>query len=145
MPGNPAPVQNKTKKPFAVPTPGTPAAPNVQGTPGSPCLISWPSASVPLVGSVGGGCILSKTNVRAMLGGLFIGAAAGIGIAGVIVLVGAGFRKSGAAGQVAKVAAFVPGGQGVAAGAAALQSRSPAPVQRHQRQRQREREHGSQG
>jgi hypothetical protein len=140
MPGNPAPARGKSKTPFPVPAPGTPAAPNVQGNPGSPCLISWPSASVPLVGSVGGGCIISKTNVRAWLGGLFLGAAGGAALAGMLILVGAGFRKSGVAGKTAEVAAVVPGGQGVAASARALQSASPAPVIRHQQRQQRQRD-----
>jgi hypothetical protein len=97
------------------------SAPQVQGSPSSPCLISWPSTSLPLVGSVGGGCILSKTNVRAMVGGLLLVAAGGAMLPAVIILAAAGFRQTGIAGKAANVAGAIPGGQGYAVALRTLQ------------------------
>lgn len=136
MPGNPAPTQIGTGKSAAAPVPGgvgSPSAPNITQTATSPCLISWPSADVPLVGSVGGGCILSKTNVRAMLAGLIIAGGAALGVGAVLILVGAGFRKSKA---VDVVAGFVPGGAAVAG---AVRSGRTERVQQVSRERTRSR------
>lgn len=119
-PGNPVkapPVPGQTPKA---------GAPKIQGQPGSPCLVSFPSAGIPLVGSVGGGCLLSKTNVRAMVGGLLIGAGAVLTLGGVVVLAAAGFRKTGAASKIAGVAGVVPGGQLVGAGVRAAGGDYPA-------------------
>jgi hypothetical protein len=118
--------------------PGTPAAKGpvkIQGQPGSPCLISYPSASVPLVGTVGGGCLLSKTNVRAMVGGLLLGAGGILVLGAVAVLAAAGFRKSGAVDKVAGGVAFVPG---VGPAAAAGIRSAARPEQRHARRRKEE-------
>ena len=90
-------------------------APNITSQPGSPCLISFPSAGLPLVGSVGGGCLLSKTNVRAMVGGLLIGTGGILFLGGIAVVVAAGFKKTGALDKVAAGVAFVPGAGPVAA------------------------------
>jgi hypothetical protein len=106
---------------------GSPA-PKVGSDPGSPCLISSPS--LPLVGSVGGGCLLSKTNVRAMVGGLLVGAGGILFIGGVVVLAAAGFRKTGAVDKVAAGVGFVPGVGPVAA--AGIRS-AARPEQRHAR------------
>jgi|SRR5215472_371536 len=97
--------------------------PNVGSNPNSPCLISWPKASVPLVGSVGGGCLLSKTNVRAMAGGIMLGAGASMVLIGAILLVAAGFKRTGGLGKAATVAGVIPGGQPIAAGLRAAQGR----------------------
>jgi hypothetical protein len=98
-------------------------SPNVGSSPASPCLISWPKASVPLVGSVGGGCLLSKTNVRAMAGGIMLGAGASLTVVGLILLVAAGFKRTGGLGKAAAVAGVIPGGQPVAAGLRGAQAR----------------------
>jgi hypothetical protein len=95
----------------------------IQGQPGSPCLISYPSAGLPLVGTVGGGCIVSKTNVRAWVGGALLGAGAVLFFGGVVILAASGFRKTGALTKAAEVAAVVPGGQVAAAGLRAAGSR----------------------
>jgi hypothetical protein len=95
---------------------GGAATPQVQGDPGSPCLISWPSTSLPLVGSVGGGCIISKTNVRAWVGGgLILFSATGV-VVSLALLVAIAFKRAGALDKAAQVASFVPGG-GKAVGA----------------------------
>jgi hypothetical protein len=105
-------------------------APKVGSDPGSPCLISFPSAGLPLVGSVGGGCLLSKTNVRAMVGGLLIGAGGILFVGGVVVLAAAGFRRTGAVDKAAGGVGFVPGVGPVAA--AGIRS-AARPQQRHAR------------
>ena len=117
---------------------GNPSNPDVQGTGSSPCLISWPSTSLPLVGSVGGGCLLSKTNVRAWVGGglLVLSALGGVLAAGAVIAVG--FKKAGAFGKAAEVAGFVPGGQAAAVALRGLQGGTTAPIAR-QRQQRRER------
>src|SRR5215469_5262950 len=102
---------------------GNPASPNIQGQPNSACLISYPSASVPLVGTVGGGCLISKTNVRAWVGGLMLGSGAVLTGVGLILLVAAGFKRTGGLGKAAAVAGVIPGGQPVAAGLRAAQGR----------------------
>jgi len=108
----------------------------VQGDSSSPCLVSFPSAGIPLVGSVGGGCLLSKTNVRAMVGGLLIGAGAVITLGGAAVLAVAGFRKTGAAQKIAGVAESVPGGVLVGAAVRGAGGDYPAAargIRRHRR------------
>lgn len=102
----------------------------VQGDPGSPCLVSFPSAGLPLIGSVGGGCLLSKTNVRAMVGGLLVGAGGILFIGGVVILAAAGFRKTGAVDKAATGVAFVPG---VGPAAAAGIRSAARPEERHRR------------
>ena len=116
MPDRPNPL--KDQLPANAQKVGQPQAksgPKIQGDPGSPCLISYPSASVPLVGTVGGGCVISKTNVRAMVGGLLIGAGAVITLGGVAVLAAAGFRHTKAGQFVMGAAEAVPGGAAVGA------------------------------
>lgn len=88
-------------------------AANVAGNTASPCIISSPS--LPLVGSVGGGCLLSKTNVRAMVGGLIFGIGSVVTVAGLALLAAAGFGKTGAASKMADVAGAFPGPAGQAA------------------------------
>lgn len=98
----------------APPVPGQPTkagAPNITPSPGSPCLISYPSAGIPLVGTVGGGCLFSKTNARAWIGGLMIGAGALTVLIGAGVLAASAFKKSGAAEKIAGVVGAVPGGE----------------------------------
>lgn len=105
----------KTVKPGAT---KTTAGPNVQGTSNSPCLISYPSASIPIVGTVGGACLISKTNVRAWVGGILIGAGAILMLGGVVILAAAGFKKTGLVDRAANLAGKVPtpAGQAVATG-----------------------------
>jgi Phage tail lysozyme len=90
---------------------------------GSPCVISAPTLSLPIVGKVaGGGCILSKSNVRAFLGtGLLVSGGliliVGLGILAAYGLknTGAGRAAGSAAGGALEAAglatALVPGGE----------------------------------
>jgi hypothetical protein len=96
---------------------GNPANPDVKSAgPASPCLISWPSTSLPLVGSVGGGCLISKTNVRAWVGGGLILFSATTLMISVALIVAIGLKQAGALDKAARVASVVPGG-GKAVGA----------------------------
>jgi len=116
--------------------------PQVQGNPSSPCLISWPSTSLPLVGSVGGGCIVSKTNVRAWVGGtlLVLSALGGVLAAGAVIAVG--LKKSGALGKAADIASLVPGGGMVASGALRAAQGGTRGVSQHVTRRRSERAAG---
>jgi Lysozyme like domain len=67
---------------------------------GTPCLVTMPS-----VGPIGGGCIFTKSEARAMIGGLVLTAGALIMLPGLIILAAGGFRSSGAASAVAGAAA----------------------------------------
>jgi len=103
-----------------------------QSNPGSPCLVALPS--LPIVGTVGSGCLFTKTSARAFIGGFLIFAGGTTVLLGGIVLAAAGFRKSGALNRAASVAGAVPGGGGVAAGIrAAGQPRSQRPAARRER------------
>lgn len=119
--------------------------PNVTSDPSSPCLISWPSASLPLVGSVGGGCMLSKSNVRAFAGAGLIIFGGLILIPATVILAAAGLGKTGIAGKAADAAGVIPGyGQAVSVGLRGLQSASNSPgraaTQRRARRASSERE-----
>jgi Lysozyme like domain len=75
------------------------------------CVVPYPTLNL-VVTTVGGGCILSKSEARAMIGGLCIAAGALIALPGLIILVAAGFKASGAAGAIGQAAgplAKVPG------------------------------------
>jgi hypothetical protein len=93
------------------PSGGGQVAAGTASSPGSPCLISYPSANL-LVTSVGGGCLLTKTNVRAMVGGLIIAAGGLVAIIGIALLVAEGFQKSGAQQGLTRIAGAMPGPSG---------------------------------
>jgi hypothetical protein len=67
------------------------------------CVIPYPTLNL-VVTTVGGGCILSKSEARAVIGGLVLVAGGLIILPGIIVLIAAGFKASGAAGAVASAA-----------------------------------------
>jgi hypothetical protein len=102
---NPKPKQAQAKQKAILGQNGKQGGAQIQGQPGSPCLISYPSAGLPLVGTVGGGCIVSKTNVRAWVGGALLGAGAVLFFGGVVILAASGFRKTGALTKAAELAA----------------------------------------
>jgi hypothetical protein len=58
-----------------------------------------------VIGPVFGFCVLDKSEARALIGGLMITAGALIMLPGVIILVSAGFARSGAAGAIGSAAA----------------------------------------
>jgi hypothetical protein len=82
------------------------------------CLIAAPSLDL-FVTSIGGGCWISKTNARAVLGGMVLAAGAVIGAAGMLILAAYGLGKSGALDKTAQAAAVIPGAAPVAAAARA--------------------------
>jgi hypothetical protein len=106
------------------------------------CLLT-----IPLVG-----CVLTKTQGRAMIAGLIIGASGLVGLIGVMLIVAEGFRKTGAAhaaGGALETAgaatAFVPGLEGAgialaATGSAARRAGSSSGASQSIQRRQGERE-----
>jgi hypothetical protein len=67
------------------------------------CVIPYPTLNL-VVTTVGGGCVLTKAQARAVIGGLLITAGGLIALPGLIILVAAGFKASGAASAVARAA-----------------------------------------
>jgi hypothetical protein len=67
------------------------------------CVIPYPTLNL-VVTTVGGGCILTKSEARAVIGGLLLAAGALIILPGLIILVASGFKASGAAGAIASAA-----------------------------------------
>lgn len=67
-------------------------------------------------GNVGQFCILSKSEVRALLGGLLLVAGGMTAMVGVLILAAYGLKQTGALGKAADAAAVLPGGGFVAAG-----------------------------
>lgn len=70
---------------------------------------------IPLVGGV---CLLTKGQARAILGALLIGAGGIVTAGGLIILASYGLKESGALNGVAKAAQVIPGAGGIAARAA---------------------------
>jgi len=85
----------------ATTTAATTAATSSTAIPG--CLIAPPSVSG-LGITIGGGCWFSKSEARALIGGLCLTAAGLIAIPGFIILVAAGFAASGAGAAAASAA-----------------------------------------
>jgi hypothetical protein len=83
------------------------------------CLFAAPSLDL-YVTSVGGGCLISKTNARALLGGAIVVAGLGVSLVGVILIAAYGFGHSGAKSAAEKVTGTVleVGGAAAALGGA---------------------------
>jgi Lysozyme like domain len=90
------------------------------------CLFGFPGVSLPLVGDVGSFCMFSRSEARALIGGLVLGAAGVIGLAAVVILAASAFEHSGAASAVGSAAEKVA--------PAALLARSVTPAARTERQ-----------
>jgi Lysozyme like domain len=80
------------------------AATGSVGAPVPGCMIAPPSFSFAGL-TIGGGCIFTKSEARALIGGLVLTAAGLIMIPAVIILVAAGFRATGAGGALSSAAA----------------------------------------
>jgi hypothetical protein len=76
------------------------------------CLFGFPGVNVPVVGDVGGFCILSRSNARAMLGAALMLAGGVAFIIGALVVAAGGFTDTkfgqAAVSGVSKAAAVVP-------------------------------------
>jgi len=86
---------------------------------GTPCLLAWPSVSL-AVTSVGGGCIITKSAARAIVGGLLLGSAGILGIAALIILASSAFDQTGAG------RAVVQAGETIAPAARVVRAVTPA-------------------
>jgi len=73
------------------------------------------SGGLPVVGSFGV-CLIKKTTLRHLVGGLIIGGGGIVAAVGAIILAASAFQKTGALAKTADAVAVVPGGE-VAAGA----------------------------
>jgi len=108
------------------------------GGPGAGCIVKLPS-----VGPLGGACLLTTSQARAVIGGLMITAAIPIGMVGAIVLAAFTFRRSGAGAAIGRSAeaagagiAVIPGMQGAGAAVAAAGSAEARRAQGQRRERQ---------
>jgi Phage tail lysozyme len=81
------------------------------------------SGGLPIIGSVGV-CLVKKTTIRHLAGGLIIGGGALVVMTGAIILAASAFQRTGALSKAADAAAVVPGGEGVAAGLAVAHRRA---------------------
>jgi Phage tail lysozyme len=81
------------------------------------------NGGLPVVGSIGV-CLVKKTTVRHMAGGLIIAMSTGAMLLGGIILAAASFQRTGALSKAADAAAVVPGGGAAAAGLHAAHSRA---------------------
>jgi Lysozyme like domain len=73
------------------------------------CQIWFPGFSIPIVGAIGEGCLLSKTNVRSFIGAGVMAAGFIVGSAGVLILAAYGLGKSSAIDRTADALAVLPG------------------------------------
>lgn len=65
------------------------------------CIIPYPTINV-VVTTVGGGCILTKSQGRAIIGGACLAVAGVVALAAAVILAAAAFEKTGAASAVAQ-------------------------------------------
>jgi hypothetical protein len=86
------------------------------------CMLTLPNVNL-VVTSVGGNCLMSYSQARALLSGTMLAAAGVLTLAGLIILVAAGFQRSGALGTAADAAAVVPGAGWAARGLTAAHGR----------------------
>lgn len=91
---------------------------------GSTCIIgfggvpgtSWINDIFGSGGNVGQFCLFSKSEARAVVGGLVMVASGSVALIGVLILAAYGLKKTGALEGAAKAASVLPAGRGVAAG-----------------------------
>ena len=81
------------------------------GATGNTCLVKFPGIKVPVVGSVGSGCILSKSQARAFIGASLLTAGAGVFVVGALIVAAGTFQRSGAASALAGARRAVPFGR----------------------------------
>lgn len=92
--------------PSGVPAGGSGVTTTAAVTGPSPCLLSSPSVNL-YVTTVGGGCLVSKSQGRAVIGGLCMVAGALIVLPGLIILVVSGFKGAGGPAAVAGTASVL--------------------------------------
>jgi Phage tail lysozyme len=104
---------------------------------GSGCIVKFPG-----IAGIGATCLLSKSQARALIGGLTLVPAAGFIVVGAVVLAAFAFRRTGAgaaAGSatqaVGSAVSVIPGGQAAGAAIAAAGSAEKRSAQRDQQAR----------
>jgi Lysozyme like domain len=88
-------LSGSTTPDTSVPGSGSATATTTAATSSADCVWSWPSVDLGVT-SLGGGCILSKAQARAILGGACVGAGLLIGLVGAVILAASVFHHSGA-------------------------------------------------
>lgn len=88
-------LNGSTTPDTSVPSSAATTAATTAATSSADCVWSWPSADLGVT-SLGGGCILSKAQARAILGGACVGAGLLIGLVGAVILAASVFHHSGA-------------------------------------------------
>jgi hypothetical protein len=107
----------------SVPGTGTSATLTSATEPAS-CLLWFPGISVPIVGNVGGSCLVHKPEARAVIGAGLMAAGVIVAGAGLLILAAFGLGKSGALARGADAAAVIPGAGAVAEGLTVAHRRS---------------------
>jgi hypothetical protein len=74
------------------------------------CLLFFPGVDVPVVGTVGSGCLLGKSQARAIIGGGFVLAGGAVLMVGALILAAYGLKASGAGRTAASGLELVAGG-----------------------------------
>lgn len=101
--------------------PGSSAAAGGGGcSPGQPCCLIGFSG----VAGLGSVCFFTRSEARALIGGVLIVGSAAVGLVAAVILAAAAFQKTGALAKAADAAAVVPGGGAVAAGLTAAHARA---------------------
>jgi hypothetical protein len=136
------------KWPTSVGSSGTPATGGGAGSSASGCLVSLPS-----LGPIGGGCLISNAQGRAVVGALMMTAALPVGLIGFVILAALAFRGTGAGRHIAGAAetagnavAFIPGLDGAgaavaAAGSAEVRARRQKAADRQRREQAAQERH----
>lgn len=102
----------------------TAATVTAAATAASACLISTPSVNV-LVTTLGGGCLFTRSQARALIGGLMLTAAGIIGLAAAVIIAVGTLEKTGAASAVTQAAGnLAPVGKVVSVAARAAPKRA---------------------
>jgi hypothetical protein len=86
----------------------------------SDCLISLPGSNLPLIGS-SIPCLLSKSEARGAVGGLFLLLGGGVALVGVLILAAYAFERSGAGRAATRAVGYIPGASIIAGGITAVQ------------------------
>ena len=99
-----------------------------QGSGVSGCAVPLPS-----IGPIGGGCLITNSQVKALKGGLLVIAGGTLFVVGGLVLVAYGFQRTGAAGAASKALQATPVGRGATQAGRAAGGRTGASQTRRQR------------
>lgn len=101
-------IKNSTTPDTNVPGGSGATSATLTATQSAECLIASPSVNIHIT-TLGGGCLISKTQARAVLGGIIVTGGVIVGGVGVVLLAAFGFGKSSAGQKAIAAAQLVPG------------------------------------